>query len=272
MIAKRSTAPLTVCVTVGGLVLTALPAHAAAMAGQPALACIYQVINVSPGAMLNVRSGADQTFGPIGTLRASETPVAGACTSVKGWVQVKTADAVTGWVPAGNLRKLTSPPAVAGQPTLTCTYRVTHVNRGQYVNVRSGAGKTFGSVGRLRVADGRLPGACTSVKGWVQVKTANAVTGWVSAGHLRKVRKTGPAAVTGRSTLACSYRVTHVRRVSFLNVRSGAGLRFHPVGRLRVADGRIPGACTPARSWVKVKAANGKRGWASTHYLRKLTK
>jgi uncharacterized protein YgiM (DUF1202 family) len=193
MIAKQTTAPLTVCVIVSGLVLTALPAHAttrpAVVAGQPALACTYQVINVRLGAMLNIRSGAGQTFGPVGTLRANDAPVIGACTSVNGWVQVRSAAAVTGWVPTGNLRKLTSPPAVVNQ-----------------------------------------------------------------------------------SALACTYRVSHVRRVSFLNVRSGAGLRFDPVGRLRVADGRLPGACAPAKGWVKVKAANGKRGWASAHYLRKVTK
>ena len=242
MIAKQTTAPLTVCVIAGGLILTALPAHAttssAVPPGPPALACTYQVINVLPGTVLNVRSGAGQTFGPVGTLRANDAPVIGACIGVNGWVQVRSAAAVTGWVPTGNLRKLTSPPAVAGQPALTCTYRVAHVKRGQYVNLRSGAGKTFGSIGRLRAADGRLPGACTSVKGWVQVKAANGKRGWASAGHLRKARSAGSAAATGRSALTCTYRVTHVRRVSFLNVRSGAGLRFRSIRQ--AAGGRRP--------------------------------
>src|SRR4051812_33304568 len=109
MIAKQTTAPLTMCVIASGLILTALPAHAttssAVLLGQPALACTYQVVNVLPGTVLNVRSGAGQTFGPVGTLRANDAPVIGACISVNGWVQVRSAAAVTGWVPTGNLRK-----------------------------------------------------------------------------------------------------------------------------------------------------------------------
>ncbi|MER6176507.1 SH3 domain-containing protein [Streptosporangium sp. NPDC001681] len=275
MIAKRTTT-LTACATLSGLILAALPAHAAARlagtAGSPALACTYQVTDVRSGAVLNIRSGAGKAFGPVGTLRTGEAPVAGTCTSVNGWVRVKTATGVTGWVPSGNLRKLASPLAVTGRPALACTYRVNRIDRDQYVNLRSGADKTFHPVGKLRVADGRLAGACTSVNGWVRIKSASGVIGWASASHLRKVRNAGPVGVTGRPTLACTYQVTHVRRVSFLNVRSGAGLRFRPVARLRVADGRFAGACKPTRGWVKVMAANGRRGWASAGYLRKVTK
>jgi uncharacterized protein YgiM (DUF1202 family) len=203
MIAKRTTAALTVCATASGLILAVLPAGAAARpagttgaltmsgtrSGQPALACTYQVTNVRPGAMLNVRSGAGQAYGPVGTLRAGEAPVAGACTSVNGWVQVKTPTGTTGWIPTGNLRKLTSPPAVTGRSALACTYRVTRVRRASFLNVRSGAGLRFRPIGRLRVADGRLPGACTSTKGWTKVKAANGKRGWASAHYLRKVTK-----------------------------------------------------------------------------------
>ncbi|MER6952148.1 SH3 domain-containing protein [Nonomuraea sp. NPDC000554] len=79
------------------------------------------------------------------------------------------------------------------------------------------------------------------------------------------------ASSAGRPALACAYQVTHVRPVSFLNVRAGAGLRFHPVGKRRTADGRFAGACQPNKGWVAVKASDGKSGWASARYLRKVT-
>lgn len=285
MIAKRTTVTLTAltaCATAGGLVWTALPVHAAARlaeaAGTPALACTYQVTDLSSDTVLAVRSHAGESFGTVGALREGETPVAGACESVNGWVEVKAATGVTGWVPSGNLRKLTSPPARAGQLTLDCAYRVGRTGRSRYVTLRSGTDKTSPSVGRLRVADGRFAGACASVDGWVRVKAATGATGWVPARQVRKVRKArdaGSAGVPGRAASSCAYRVTHVRRASFLNVRSGAGQRFRPVARLRVADGRFAGACKATkatRGWVKVRAANGERGWASSRYLRKVTK
>ncbi|MEU4536572.1 hypothetical protein AB0G15_17060 [Streptosporangium sp. NPDC023825] len=196
MITKRATATLTAltaCATAGGLIWTALPVHAAARlteaTGTPALTCTYRVTNVRSDAVLTIRSHAGESFGPVGTLRAGEKPVAGACASVNGWVQVKTAAGVTGWAPSGKLRKLTSPPAATGRPAPACAYRVTHVRRASFLNVRSGAGLRFRPVAKLRVADGRFAGACKATRGWVKVRAAGGKRGWASAGYLRKVAK-----------------------------------------------------------------------------------
>jgi hypothetical protein len=62
-----------------------------------------------------------------------------------------------------------------------------------------------------------------------------------------------------------------VRATSFLNVRSSAKLRSHRVGKLKVADGRFAGACQPTKGWVAVNSSQGKPGWASAKYLRKIT-
>ncbi|MDP9843071.1 SH3 domain-containing protein [Streptosporangium lutulentum] len=83
---------------------------------------------------------------------------------------------------------------------------------------------------------------------------------------------TRPVTLDGRPAPTCAYRLTHARRAGFLNVRSGAGLRFRQIGRLRVADGRLPRARAPIKGWIKVKAADDKHDWASAHYLRKITK
>ncbi|MEV1170885.1 hypothetical protein [Nonomuraea sp. NPDC049784] len=157
----------------------------------------------------------------------------------------------------------------AGRPALACAYQVTHVRPISFLNVRAGGGLRFHRVGKRAIADGRFAGACKSVKGWVAVKASDGKAGWASARYLRKVRSTHHSGTT--VLLACTYEVTHVRPISFLNVRAGGGLRFHRVGKRAIADGRFAGACKSVKGWVAVKASDGKAGWASARYLRKVT-
>jgi uncharacterized protein YraI len=148
----------------------------------------------------------------------------------------------------------------------SCGYRLSHVRRAGYLNVRSGPGLGYRRVGKLRVRDGRVPGACQSKQRWVAVKPTKGKRGWAYAGYLRN---SSPARVTSYPTLACGYRLSHVRRAGYLNVRSGPGLGYRRVGKLRVRDGRVTGACQPKRRWVAVNSVNGKAGWSSARYLRK---
>ncbi|MFF0309603.1 hypothetical protein ACFYSC_19430 [Streptosporangium sp. NPDC004379] len=75
---------------------------------------------------------------------------------------------------------------------------------------------------------------------------------------------------SGHTVLACTYRVTGVRADSYLNVRSRPSLAGRRIGRLTVADGAFAGSCSAAGGWVEVKASNGRLGWASARYLRKV--
>ncbi|MEV7009174.1 SH3 domain-containing protein [Streptosporangium sp. NPDC051022] len=177
--------------------------------------------------------------------------------------------AVGGLIPAALPAGAAPVGALTGASAPVCTYRITGVRSGTTLPLRSGAGETFRTVGTLPTADGRLTGACTSVNGWVRVTSAAGATGWVPAKDLRRVAT--PSSATGRSRPACVYRVAHVRRSSFLSVRSGPGLRFHRVGSLRAGNGRRAGACAPAGGWIKIKSANGRHGWVSAHYLHKVT-
>ncbi|MFF0312170.1 hypothetical protein ACFYSC_32435 [Streptosporangium sp. NPDC004379] len=79
-----------------------------------------------------------------------------------------------------------------------------------------------------------------------------------------------PAAWATSAARTCAYRVVHVRRGSFLRIRSGPGLRYRPIGRLRVADGRVYGSCTSRRGWISVKAPTGRSGWSYGYYLRRV--
>jgi uncharacterized protein YraI len=160
----------------------------------------------------------------------------------------------------------TRPTSKANSPALACRYRVAHVRPGSHLNVRSGAGLRHRPIGKLRAANGRIAGSCRPTKRWLAVKTSNGKSGWAYAHYLHRARE---PRVTSYPALACSYRVAHVRPGNHLNVRSGAGLRHRPIGRLRAADGRIAGSCRSTKRWVAVNASNGKSGWASARYLRR---
>ncbi|MEV4251260.1 SH3 domain-containing protein [Streptosporangium canum] len=185
-----------------------------------------------------------------------------------------TACAAAAWFMGASLPAAAAPyPHGKDRPVLACTYQVSHVRPSSFLNVRSAPALRSRPVGKLRVADGRFAGACQPTKGWVAVKSSNGKPGWASAKYLRKAKSARPArpSNTGsRPALACTYQVSHLRPNGFLNVRSARALRSRPVGKLRVADGRFAGACQPTKGWVAVKSSNGKPGWASAKYLRKV--
>ncbi|XVQ85126.1 hypothetical protein ACQP2K_41020 [Microbispora siamensis] len=149
-------------------------------------------------------------------------------------------------------------------PGLVCAYRLRRVHKGGFLNVREGAGVHHAPVAKLRPADGGFSGACTATNGWIAVKTARGTSGFAAARYLHRLD------LSGRPSLSCTYRLRHVHKGSFLNVREGAGIHHAPVGRLRPADGRIPGGCDATHGWVAVDTADGIPGWASAHYLRRL--
>jgi uncharacterized protein YraI len=161
----------------------------------------------------------------------------------------------------------TTSTAHASRQAASCGYRLSRVRRAGYLNVRSGPGLGYRRVGKLRAADGRVTGACHSKRRWVAVKPAKGKKGWAYAGYLRNA---SPTKVTSYPTLACGYRLSRVRRAGYLNVRSGPGLGYRRVGKLRTTDGRVTGACQPKRRWVAVNSAKGKAGWSSARYLRKV--
>jgi uncharacterized protein YraI len=100
-------------------------------------------------------------------------------------------------------------------------------------------------------------------------------TGWStatggSADAAATTTSTTSTAHASRQAASCGYRLSRVRRAGYLNVRSGPGLGYRRVGKLRAADGRVTGACQPKRRWVAVNSARGKAGWSSARYLRKV--
>jgi uncharacterized protein YraI len=154
-------------------------------------------------------------------------------------------------------------------PALSCTYHLQGIRPSSFLYVREGPGLRYRSVGRLRVTDGRFAGACSPSQNWVAVKSSNGTPGWAAARYLRKLSLTQPSSID-RPSLSCQFRVSGVRRGSFLNVRRGPGLRYHPIGALRTSDGQFAGGCASRNGWVAVNTPSGRPGWASGHYLHKL--
>ncbi|WP_433498190.1 SH3 domain-containing protein [Sphaerimonospora sp. CA-214678] len=159
---------------------------------------------------------------------------------------------------------------VPTQPSaLSCTYKVRNVRKSSFLNVRKGPGLKYRPVGRLTVDSGRFAGACSPAGHWVKIEFGDGERGWVHTHYVRRL----PATTDAPSVLpdlSCAYRLKHVRKSSFLNVRKGPSPHHRRIGRLRVSDGRFLGACDSTHGWTAVKAANGRSGWAFTDYLRRV--
>ncbi|MDP9842560.1 uncharacterized protein YgiM (DUF1202 family) [Streptosporangium lutulentum] len=163
------------------------------------------------------------------------------------------------------------PSGTESRPALTCSYRVAHVRANSFLNVRSSAALRSHRVGKLKVSDGRFAGACRPTNGWVAVNSSRGKPGWASGEYLRKTKDAPSSGTESRPALSCTYRVAHMRANGFLNVRSSAARHSSLVGKLKVSDGRFAGACQPTNGWVAVNSSQGKPGWASAKYLRKVT-
>ena len=92
-------------------------------------------------------------------------------------------------VPALPAAAGTHPHPKVPRAALACTYHVVHVRPISYLNVRLKPSLRSRPIGKLTVADGRFPGACQPVRGWVAVKSSSGKPGWASARYLHKVTK-----------------------------------------------------------------------------------
>ncbi|MFC0865414.1 SH3 domain-containing protein [Sphaerimonospora cavernae] len=193
-------------------------------------------------------------------------PVLTACATA-GWLMISSPSAQADAARPDPQSMKTGTTVQAHRPALACAYKVRHVRHSSFLNVRRGPGVKHRPVGKLTVANGRFAGACSASRGWVAVKTSNGRLGWAHARYLHRVHSTPVIKIPD---LACAYQLRKVHNKGFLNVRRGPSVRYRPVGRLRVADGRFVGSCGSRHGWAAVKAANGREGWASTHYLHKV--
>ncbi|MET3690266.1 L,D-peptidoglycan transpeptidase YkuD (ErfK/YbiS/YcfS/YnhG family) [Priestia megaterium] len=130
----------------------------------------------------------------------------------------------------------------------TVTYKVT----ASKLNVRSGAGTTYGIIGS--VVKGQTLSVMSKSGSWYKINY-NGRTGYVSSDYVQTSGTTTPPA---EST---TYTVT----ASTLNVRSGAGTNYVSIGS--VTKGQKLSVVSKSGSWYKINY-NGRTGYVSSDYVQ----
>ncbi len=129
----------------------------------------------------------------------------------------------------------------------TVTYKVT----ASKLNVRSGAGTTYGIIGSV-VKDQTLSVVSKSGS-WYKINY-NGCTGYVSSDYVQASGTTPPAEST-----------TYIVTASKLNVRSGAGTNYAAIGS--VTKGQKLSVVSKSGSWYKINY-NGRTGYVSSDYVQ----
>ncbi len=130
----------------------------------------------------------------------------------------------------------------------TVTYKVTATK----LNVRSGAGTTYGIIGS--VVKDQMLSVVSKSGSWYKINY-NGRTGYVSSDYVQVSGTTTPPA---EST---TYTVT----ASTLNVRSGAGTSYAAIGS--VTKGQKLSVVSKSGSWYKINY-NGRTGYVSSDYVQ----
>ncbi|TPF14382.1 hypothetical protein CBE79_25640 [Priestia megaterium] len=130
----------------------------------------------------------------------------------------------------------------------TVTYKVT----ASKLNVRSGAGTTYGIIGS--VVKGQMLSVVSKSGSWYKINY-NGRTGYVSSDYVQASGTTTPPAEN------TTYTVT----ASTLNVRSGAGTNYASIGS--VTKGQKLSVVSKSGSWYKINY-NGRTGYVSSDYVQ----
>ncbi|MGG2062180.1 SH3 domain-containing protein [Priestia megaterium] len=189
---------------------------------------------------LNVRSGAGTTYGIIGSVVKGQT--LSVMSKSGSWYKINY-NGRTGYVSSDYVQASgTTPPAESTTYTVTAST----------LNVRSGAGTSYASIGS--VTKGQKLSVVSKSGSWYKINY-NGRTGYVSSDYVQASGTTTPPA---EST---TYTVT----ASTLNVRSGAGTNYASIGS--VTKGQKLSVVSKSGSWYKINY-NGRTGYVSSDYVQ----
>lgn len=124
------------------------------------------------------------------------------------------------------------------------------------LNVRSGAGTSYSSIGSLKKGD--KVKVIKKSGTWYQIQFTSSKTGWISADY---VNYTANNSNSGSTTT----NKTGVVTANSLNVRSGAGTSYSKVGALS-KNAKVEITQTSG-SWYKIKSGSIV-GWVSSEYIK----
>ncbi|WP_189645038.1 SH3 domain-containing protein [Priestia megaterium] len=194
---------------------------------------------------LNVRSGAGTTYGIIGSVVKDQT--LSVVSKSGSWYKINY-NGRTGYVSSDYVRAsgTTTPPAESTTYTVTAST----------LNVRSGAGTSYASIGS--VTKGQKLSVVSKSGSWYKINY-NGRTGYVSSDYVQASgTTTAPTTPPAEST---TYTVT----ASTLNVRSGAGTNYASIGS--VTKGQKLSVVSKSGSWYKINY-NGRAGYVSSDYVQ----
>jgi len=190
---------------------------------------------------LNVRSGAGTNYGIIGSVVKDQ--MLSVVSKSGSWYKINY-NGRTGYVSSDYVQAsgTTTPPAESTTYTVTAST----------LNVRSGAGTSYASIGS--VTKGQKLSVVSKSGSWYKINY-NGRTGYVSSDYVQASGTTTPPA---EST---TYTVT----ASTLNVRSGAGTSYASIGS--VTKGQKLSVVSKSGSWYKINY-NGRTGYVSSDYVQ----
>jgi L,D-peptidoglycan transpeptidase YkuD (ErfK/YbiS/YcfS/YnhG family) len=190
---------------------------------------------------LNVRSGAETNYGIIGSVVKDQ--MLSVVSKSGSWYKINY-NGRTGYVSSDYVQAsgTTTPPAESTTYTVTAST----------LNVRSGAGTSYASIGS--VTKGQKLSVVSKSGSWYKINY-NGRTGYVSSDYVQASGTTTPPA---EST---TYTVT----ASTLNVRSGAGTSYASIGS--VTKGQKLSVVSKSGSWYKINY-NGRTGYVSSDYVQ----
>lgn len=128
------------------------------------------------------------------------------------------------------------------------------------VNVRSGPGIEFDSVGQLVKDEPVEKGNCNADKSWCYIRHEGE-NGWVAAVFLRSATTTTPQPPAQQPAAGDAYRAT-----INVNVRTGPDTTYGVVDRLDSGEQVSRGQCTSDGAWCYV-SHDGADGWVSSRFL-----
>ncbi|MCJ7983931.1 SH3 domain-containing protein [Priestia sp. OVL9] len=188
-----------------------------------------------------MRSGAGTNYGIIGSVVKDQ--MLSVVSKSGSWYKINY-NGRTGYVSSDYVQAsgTTTPPAESTTYTVTAST----------LNVRSGAGTSYASIGS--VTKGQKLSVVSKSGSWYKINY-NGRTGYVSSDYVQASGTTTPPA---EST---TYTVT----ASTLNVRSGAGTSYASIGS--VTKGQKLSVVSKSGSWYKINY-NGRTGYVSSDYVQ----
>lgn len=153
------------------------------------------------GSSVNVRKGAGTSYGKIGSVKKNQSfEYLGSAKDSSGrtWYKIQYTSAKTGWI-TSQYSKLVSKSSPTNTSTTTYKIKIT----GSSVNVRKGAGTSYGKIGSVKKNQTFTylgSKKASNGKVWYKIQYTSTKTGWVSGTYSKLVKVVSATTTTTAQT------------------------------------------------------------------------